>query len=244
MIELLWNAPVSEAKMTLQIAALALRDGQRVLDVGCGCGECLIRVCEQHAVYGTGIDSSADHIVEARRRVESRVVRGNVEFAESDAKDWPVDRESLDLAICLGASHAFGLGPNAYHHALQQMMPMVRRGGQILISEGYAKQPIPEGYKEFIGDTITDDMTHEANVRVGVSLGLVPLGAWTSNVDEWDEFEWSYQRIVEHHARNSDANEEDGLKLRRRREWMDGYLRWGRNTLGYGTYLFIKPAKS
>ena len=110
MIELQWNAPVSESKMASQIAALAMTDGQEILDVGCGCGEVLIRICEQHGVQATGIDSSAEHIAEAHKRADGRVTKGAVEFAEADAQNYQVDPGSVDVVMCLGASHAFGLG--------------------------------------------------------------------------------------------------------------------------------------
>jgi len=29
--------------------------------------------------------------------------------------------------------------------------------------------------------------------------------------------------------------------LERIRRWRDGYLRWGRDTLGFGLYLFYRP---
>ena len=241
MIELIWNAPVSESKIALQIAALALCEGQQVLDVGCGCGEVLLRICEAHAVAATGIDSSSEHIAEARRRTDDRNLKGNARFLEADAQSWNVESASFDVVICLGASHAFGLGSKAYINALHRILPMVRPGGQILISEAYAKQSIPEGYREFIGDSTTDEMTHESNVMSGKSLGLIPLGAWTSSEDEWDEFEWNYQRVVEQRADHPQASDTDISKRFRRREWIDAYLRWGRDTLGYGTYLFRKP---
>lgn len=241
MIELMWNAPVSESKITSQIAALALNENEKILDVGCGCGEVLLRIGERYKVQGTGIDASQDNIREARRRATQRNILGHVDFIEADAQSWCVERESLDIVLCLGASHAFGLGPKAYLNALQHMIPMVRPGGRLLISEGYAKQPIPNSYREFIGDSTTDDMTHESNVQAGKTLGLVPHGAWTSSDDEWDEFEWTYQRIVEKRANNPNADEAAATKLLQRRKWMDGYLRWGRDTLGYGTYLFVRP---
>ena len=168
---------------------------------------------------------------------------GTVEFIVADAQQYTVEPASLDVVLCMGASHAFGLGATAYRNALERMFLMVRPGGQLLVTEGYAKQPVPDGYREFIGDTLTDEMTHEANVRLGTSLGLIPLGAWTSSEDEWDQFEWSYQRIIEQTATGPDTEEALAEKLIHRRKWMEGYLRWGRDTLGYGTYLFRKPAQ-
>ena len=66
---------------------------------------------------------------------------------------------------------------------------------------------------------------------------------WTSN-DEWDDFEWSYQRIVEQQAIANPDDKKVFEKLVRRREWIDAYLKWGRDTLGYGAYLFRKSKES
>jgi cyclopropane fatty-acyl-phospholipid synthase-like methyltransferase len=59
MLELLWNAPVSESKMSEIIEVLELRPDQSVLDVGCGCGEFLIRLHERFRIPGVGVDVSA-----------------------------------------------------------------------------------------------------------------------------------------------------------------------------------------
>ena len=239
MIELLWNAPVSEQKMAQYIETLGLHEEQRVLDVGCGCGEVLIRTIERYGIRGVGIDSSTEFVAEAKRRSNGRVAETRIEFVEANAESFDVEPESLDLVMCLGATHAFGLGSDAVRNAIEQMKRLTRPNGLLLVADGYMKQPAAPGYRELLGDSMPDDMTHTANVTTGQNLGLIPLGAWTSSVDEWDEFEWSYQRLVEQRA--ADAPDDDNVTKRaRRREWMDAYLTWGRDTLGYGTYLFRK----
>ncbi|WP_417386818.1 SAM-dependent methyltransferase [Gimesia sp.] len=241
MIELLWNAPVSESRMTEILDVLELNAGQRVLDIGCGYGEVLIRLYEQYQITGTGIELSGEHIAEARRRKQGRVPDSQVEFIEADAGAFPFEQSSYALALCLGATHAFALGSDAYRNALARMIPLVESGGQLLIADGYLKQPAGPEYRALLGEAIPDEMTHAANVTTGQQLGLVPLAAWTSSEQEWDDFEWRYQRIVERKAR--EQPEDQGLqeKLQRRREWMQAYLQWGRDTLGYGLYLFQKP---
>ena len=109
-----------------------------------------------------------------------------------------------------------------------------------MVADGYMKQTVPTEYKKFIGED-TPQETHADNVALGKAIGLVPVAAWTSSDDEWDEFEWGYQQIVEEAALKNPDDAERQERLGRRREWMDAYLQWGRDTLGYGTYLFRKP---
>jgi len=241
MIELLWNAPVSEVKMQRMLDAMQPLRGMPVVDFGCGCGEVLIRLCQQYGVQATGVDSSSQHIAEARRRATVSGASDQLQFVVAAAATHPAPPGSLGAVLCMGATHVFGLGPDAVRNSIEAMSAMLAPGGQMLVADGYMKQPTPEGYKAFIGDSIPDDLTHAAIVAMGEQSGLTPLGAWTSTTDEWDEFEWGYQRIVERKAAAGDAWAVE--RLDSRRQWMTAYLKWGRNTLGYGTYLFQKPAE-
>ncbi|QDT96501.1 SAM-dependent methyltransferase [Gimesia aquarii] len=238
MIELLWNDPISENKMGKYINSLELEPHQRVLDVGCGAGEILIRLAERYQITGVGIDTSSDHIAEANKRAKGRVTPSSLTFTISDAQTFQVAPESFDLVICMGASHAFRLGKDAYQNALSQMLPMVVPGGFLLIAEGYMRQPASPEYRKFLGDSTPDEMTHAANVAAGKMLGLIPFAAWTSSKEEWDDFEWTYQRFIERKALADPENPGVVQKRNQRREWMDAYLEWGRDTLGYGVYLF------
>lgn len=242
MIELLWNAPVAEAKMSECLEALNLQPGHHVLDVGCGCGEVLIRLAEQYPIRGTGIDVSGDFVAEAQKRAVGRAAYSKIDFKVADAKTYSVEPASLNLVMCLGATHAFGLGSRAYRDAIEQMIPWVKPGGLLLVADGYMKQPAPPEYRKLLGETPPDEMTHAANVGTGIDLGLVPLADWTSSEEEWDDFEWTYQRIVVRNAVMNPHDSEALVKLSRRHEWIDAYLRWGRDTLGYGMYLFrVRP---
>jgi SAM-dependent methyltransferase len=240
-IELLWNAPISEATMAQCLESLDLAPGQRVLDVGCGSGDVLIRLAEQFSIEGTGIDSSDDAIAEANSRKNDRRLKGSIHFESADARNYFVAPESWDVVLCLGATHALGLGQDAYRNALVEMMPWLVPGGLLLIGEGYMKQPAAPEYRKLLGDSMPDEMTHAANLATGQDLGLKPLADWTSSGQEWDGFEWAYQRIVVLDAVNNPDDPAVMARLSRRNEWMDAYLRWGRDTLGYGMYLFQKP---
>lgn len=243
MIELLWNSPLSQQNTAKYIDALQLDEGATVLDVGCGCGEFLIRLHERYRAQGVGIDSSGPHVAEGKRRAHGRVKDDAVQFVEADAQNCTSQAKRYDLVSCMGATHAFGLGRNAFDNAIKEMHRLTKPGGLLLVADGYMKQPACKEYRALLGnDCMPDDMTHQVNVRSGTALGLIALGAWTSTVDEWDDFEWAYQRIVEQKARENPADEATVKRRDARREWMDAYMKWGRDTLGYGVYLFRAPS--
>ena len=146
MIELLWNGPVSEAKMTQYIDALQLAAQDNVIDFGCGCGEILLRVHEKFGIRGLGIDNSKMHIEEAKRRSIGRVHEGRIRFEEANVCDCSIANETIDLAICAGSTHTFGLGANAYENAIDCILPMLSVNGMMLIGEGYMKQPASPEY--------------------------------------------------------------------------------------------------
>jgi SAM-dependent methyltransferase len=227
--------------MARHIEALELPSSSTVLDVGCGCGEFLIRVCERFRGSGAGVDFSRQHIEEARRRALGRVPESAIRFLVADAQFHGFLAQSWDLAACLGATHAFGMGESAYSNAMRNLIPLVKPDGLILLADGYMKKPATPEYRQLLGDSMPDSMTHARNVGVGVECGLVPLAAWTASDDEWDNFEWGYQRIVERQAAECPADPELSARLSERRTWMEAYLRYGRDTLGYGTYLFRTP---
>jgi SAM-dependent methyltransferase len=70
-------APLSEAA----ISAAMLQEGERVLDVGCGCGATALAMADQGAI-ATGIDISQPMLAQARSRAEGR---SNPEFVLADA---------------------------------------------------------------------------------------------------------------------------------------------------------------
>jgi SAM-dependent methyltransferase len=72
------------------IDALAPARGERVLDVGCGCGETTLQVAARVGAEGfaTGVDISAPMLARARARAaQSKVV--NAQFLEADAQVAP-----------------------------------------------------------------------------------------------------------------------------------------------------------
>jgi SAM-dependent methyltransferase len=90
------------------LAAAAVRDGDRVLDIGCGTGQ-TTRDVARTAVTGSalGIDLSSRMIALARETASSEALP-NVEFRQADAQIDAFETEGFDVAVSRMGSMFFG----------------------------------------------------------------------------------------------------------------------------------------
>jgi SAM-dependent methyltransferase len=239
-----FNSPISSEKVDRILRLLELPVGGRALDVGCGNGEFLLRAVARHGIAGVGIDRDAACIATAREKALERGLTSRCDFHAADANDFPAGDGPYDLGICIGSTHAFGTGEAAYPNTIGQLSKAVRPGGYILVGEGYWKQQPASEYLQLIGDPVGIYRDHAGNISFAEERGLLPLYATVGNDDEWDHFEWSHQLKV---RRLAEANPDDPTsadRLTRARQWREGYLRWGRSTMGFGMYLFRAPGEA
>lgn len=236
-----FNNPLSSEKADRLVQLLQLGPGSRTLDAGCGTGEFLLRVVAHHGGHGVGVDRDPKCIDAARQSAAARGPASRCEFHAADAAEFEDARGAFDLGICIGSTHAFGAGDAAYPNTIRRMQELVRPGGWVLLGEGYWKQePAPE-YLALIGDPVGIYRDHAANISFAEARGWIPIYAAVSSEDDWDHFEWSHQMKVRREAGALPDAAARETKLARSREWRDGYLRWGRSTMGFGLYLFRVP---
>lgn len=225
--------PLGEEKIDRLLGLLELPPEGQVLDIGCGNAELLIRLIERYNVTGTGVDPNAEALDEGRRRAQDRIPVERLRLHALPAADFQPDR-SFDAALCIGASHAYG----DYSQTLAALKTLVRPGDRILIGEGYWKRdPDPE-YLALLGAEPDELTTHADNVSRAVAAGLTPLYSVTSSDDDWDHYEGLYCRAVERFVAAHPEDPESPEFAAYIRRWYAGYLRWGRDTLGFGLYLF------
>lgn len=114
------------------VAALALRDGDHVLDLATGTADLAIALTQaKPSVRVTGLDPSVNMIEVGREKIERMGLRDRVTFIEGDAQALPFQDGSFD-----GVTMAFGIRnvPNRLA-ALKEMARVVRRKRHVCILE-------------------------------------------------------------------------------------------------------------
>ena len=113
-------------------AALCLKPGTRVLDLGSGSGEMLCTWARDHGITGVGIDMSQLFTGQARLRAEELGVADRVKFIHGDAAGYVAD-EKVGVAACLGATWIGG----GVAGTIELLAKSLCSGGIILIGEPY-----------------------------------------------------------------------------------------------------------
>jgi cyclopropane fatty-acyl-phospholipid synthase-like methyltransferase len=228
--------PLGEGKVDRVLGYLDLAPSDRVLDVGCGKGEFLLRLIERYGVFGVGVDPSPWVIDEAHRRAAGRVEPSRLTLHRASIAEVPVEPGSFAAALSIGSSHAYG----DYRQTVPALAAAVRPGGHVLLGEGYWKRTPDPAYLEFLSASPDELTDHAGNIAAGLEVGLTYLYAAVSSEDDWDHYEGLYVRSMERWLAAHPEDPDHDVFREAIHQWRDGYLRWGRDTLGFAIYLFRK----
>lgn len=170
---LTWNTPLSEEHAELLLDRL--EPNGRIVDLGCGWGELLLRAVARGGT-GIGVDTDSDALNRARRAAADRGLP--VEFVEQQAGSW---RGTADRALCVGSSHTLG-GTRSMLATLATAVPR----GRVLVGDGcWPAPPTPAAHTIF-----GDDVLPLADLATACrSAGWQILHLSTADEREWDDFE-------------------------------------------------------
>src|SRR5688572_6424239 len=93
--------PVGPATMEALFALLRLGPGARVLDLGCGKAETLIRLVELYGVHAIGVDRNPSFLEAARERARAVVPDAELDLIECDIADFEAPAATFELAMCI-----------------------------------------------------------------------------------------------------------------------------------------------
>src|SRR5665213_970961 len=116
------------AKLELVCTKLALREDERVLDVGCGWGSFALHAASRHGVRVVGITLSPTQAELARRRVIEAGLEGRVEIRIADYRDMRDER--FDAIASIGMVEHVGASQIDVYAA--QLAALLEPGGRLL----------------------------------------------------------------------------------------------------------------
>jgi ubiquinone/menaquinone biosynthesis C-methylase UbiE len=232
-----FSNPINETKLMKMIRMMSPEPNKKVIDIGAGKSELLIRLVEDFQITATAIELYEGAIEEAKLSAGSRIPEGSIDFVRDDASMavQRYDAGEFDLGICIGSTHALG----GLEPTLKTMKRLIKKDGYILIGEGYWKQTPSKEYLEALGGAEESELkSHAENILFAEELGFIPLWSYVANEDDWDDYEWLYSSSIENYCHENPDDLDKAAMLERIRKWRRTYLSWGRDTLGFGLYLF------
>jgi hypothetical protein len=160
-------------------------------------------------------------------------------FHRAESMDYLASGEPCDLLVAVGAGI---LVPGAADNAaqLKALADHVKPGGRLLWGETFWKRAPSDMLRAATGPVAALYAGHGDYVAAGEAAGLTPLYAAVSSDQDWDEYAWRYSTAVERYALENAGSPEAAAMRARIAGWRKVYLGEGRDTLGFGLYLFGK----
>ncbi|WP_106960928.1 SAM-dependent methyltransferase [Streptomyces sp. 351MFTsu5.1] len=174
-------------KLDLVCRKLALRPGQRLLDVGCGWGSMAIHAASEYGVSVVGITLSHEQAAYARKRVADAGLTDRIEIRVQDYRD--VADGPYDAISSIGmAEH---VGSEKYLEYAQDLYRLLVPGGRLL-NHQIARRPM--------SDESAYDLDEFIDAYVFPDGELAPLGTTVTQLERAGFEVRDVESIREHYA--------------------------------------------
>ena len=224
-----------EEKLEMVCRKLALREGERVLDVGCGWGSFPLWAATKHGVSVVGITLSPPQAEKARQRAEAAGVADRIEIRVMDYRDLRGERfdaiASIGMVEHVGASQI-----DVYAEALAaQLEP----GGRLL-NHGITRLR----HSDAEAGAFSERYVFPDAAPLHLSRNLLALERAGFVTHHVEDFGPDYAETLRHWVRRLDENLDEAVRLagpERVRVWRL-YLRAARNGFIVGLHQHLPGA--
>ncbi|GGP37822.1 SAM-dependent methyltransferase [Streptomyces melanogenes] len=238
------DATLEEAqrdKLELICRKLGLKEGGRLLDVGCGWGSLALHAARHHGAHVVGITLSAEQAAYARKRIAEEGLADRIEIRVQDYRD--VRDGPYDAVSSIGmAEH---VGSVRYREYADDLYALLKDGGRLL-NHQIARRPE--------GDEAAYHVDEFIDAYVFPDGELAPLGRTLSTLEDAGFEARDVEAIREHYGltlrqwvRNLEAGWDRAVRLTtpgRARVWRlymaASALSFERNRIGVNQILAVR----
>ena len=230
--------PLSPQTLDRTLAFAALKPGDSAVDLGCGNGLLSLHLAERLGLHVEAVDIAPAMLALARERMGDRGAPGTVTLREASADAVLDEGRRWSMVVATGS---WGLVPGKPdpERILARLAEAAAPGGYVLWGDPFLKKP-PEMRMAMLLQA-ADYRPHAEYVAIGEAAGLEAVYAAVSTDQDFDEYAWRIHANVQAWAKaNPDHPNRDAV-LGRAVMLRTLHLEEGRDTLGFGLYLFCKP---
>lgn len=167
----LLSTPLGLVRPLLEFAGV--RNGDLVVDLGCGDARILIEAAQQFGARGIGVESEASVVGLARENVEAAGVRDHVEIIHGDAIDF--DTSAADVVFAF-------VPPTAASALIRRVQPQLSAGSRLVVHEAaFIDWPVPPDTVDVL---VSDDACEIADA------GITVVATWQATPVTNEELIW------------------------------------------------------
>jgi cyclopropane-fatty-acyl-phospholipid synthase len=192
------------AKLDLVCRKLELKEGQRLLDVGCGWGSMILHAARNFGVHATGITLSGEQRDFITARVKELGLQDRIEVRLQDYRELSDAPATFDAVSSIEMGEHVGEGN--YPTYVTTMLNALKAGSRLLLQQMSRREGTAPGGGPFIESYIAPDMhmrplwqtvRHLTNAGFEVRDVEAMREQYVKTVDHWLEtFESRYDEFV------------------------------------------------
>ena len=228
--QLTWNTPLSGPHADRLLASLRLTAATRIVDLGCGWGNLLLRALTvAPRLSGVGVDRNPAHLERARSSARVMGLAHRAQFIQGDIVEYD---GTGDRVICIGADHAWGGAEMALYRLPRRVDP----GGVLLFGCGYWSRPPSPRLVELFGAL---PASLQQDVALAGRMGWAVHSTDSADALEWDDFEETWTRDLDDIVAREPNSPAGAKALRLAKQRREEYRGTYRGVLGFA-YLVLE----